>query len=87
MTRVGQARLKRGSECEPCAVAAPTVETQHFAPTLLRKLGVFVHAAAAHLLQSRTHDFAEISLRGVSMITDLGRAVGPAKVEVRMTGW
>jgi hypothetical protein len=58
-----EAKLKRDLECEACAVTAPAVEAQHLAPTLLRKFGMFIHAAATHLLQSRTHDFTEISLQ------------------------
>lgn len=57
-----EAQLKRGLECKPCAVAAPAVEAQHLASTLLCRFGMFIHAAAAHLLQSRAHDFTEISL-------------------------
>jgi hypothetical protein len=57
-----EAQLKRELECESGAVAAPAVEAQHLAPTLLRKFRMFIHAATAHLLQSRAHDFTEISL-------------------------
>lgn len=45
-----KANIEYNSKCKPCAVTAPAIEAQHFPSPLLGKLGVLVHASAAHLL-------------------------------------